>query len=248
MKLIILEDELVSKQKIESFVHRYDKRIDIALSTDSFDEMAKYLLGNSVDLILADIRVFDGNIFEKLSQHPIVCPFIFITAYDNYAFEALENYGIGYLLKPYTFKQFSEVMERFHRLNKKIAPDFSQLIQSLKAKDYRERIIIKSRNKAKILKVEDIQYFEIEDGVIFVFDNKQERQMISEIITLSALEQSLNPEVFFRINKSQIINLNAIKNFETYGKDRILIKIELFKAKLITSVNKTPLFRKWINQ
>jgi DNA-binding LytR/AlgR family response regulator len=139
-------------------------------------------------------------------------------------------------------------MERFHRLNKKIAPDFSQLIQSLKAKDYRERIIIKSRNKAKILKVEDIQYFEIEDGVIFVFDNKQERQMISEIITLSALEQSLNPEVFFRINKSQIINLNAIKNFETYGKDRILIKIELFKAKLITSVNKTPLFRKWINQ
>lgn len=248
MQVIILEDELISRQKIEHFVHRYDNQICIALSTDTFDEMTKYLLGNTVDLILADIRVFDGNVFEKLSQHPIVCPFIFITAYDNYAFEALENYGIGYLLKPYTFEQFSEAMNRFHQLNKKIMPDFSQLIHSLKLKNYRERIIVKSRKQAKILKVEDAQYFEIEDGVIFVFNNNDEKYMISETTTLNNLEQSLNPEKFFRINKSQIINLNAIKSFETYGKDRILIKTEVYRTKLITSVNKTPSFRKWINQ
>lgn len=248
MKVIILEDEFISRQKIEEYVLRYNNETEIVLSTDTFDDLPKYLVNQNVDLILADIEVVDGNIFAKLSKQPIICPFIFITAYDNYTFEALENYGFGYLLKPYTYQQFSNVMDRFHSLNRKITPDLFHIIDSLKPQAYRERIIVKSSTGAKILKVATIKYAEIEQGIIFLLSDDNKKYMMRETTTLTSLENSLDPQIFFRINKSQIINLNAITNFESYGRDRIIIKLARINKPFITSINRTSSFKKWVNR
>lgn len=247
MRIIILEDELISREKIENFLLRYNDNYDIVLSTDRFDTVLNFLINNQADLILSDIQVIDGNVFDNLKKHPITCPFIFITAFDNYTFKALENYGMGYLLKPYTYKNFAKVMDRFKKLNQKLLPDISAFTDAVKKENYLERVIVQSNNKAKILKVEHIAYIEIDDGVLFVYTYDNDRYMLRKTMTLIDLENSLDSTMFFRINKSQVINLSAIKHFESYGKNRIAIKLNNSKEFFITSISRTPDFRKWVD-
>lgn len=247
MRVIILEDELISREKIEEFLYRYDDSYNIVLSTDRFDRVLNFLINNQADLILSDIQVTDGNVFDNLKKHPITCPFIFITAFDNYAFKALENYGMGYLLKPYTYKEFVKIMDRFKKLNKKLLPDISALTNAIKKENHLERVIVHSNNKAKILKVEHIAYIKIDDGVLFIYTHDNDKYMLRKTMTLLDLENSLDSTMFFRINKSQIISLSAIKHFESYGKNRIAIKLNNSKESFVTSISRTPDFRKWID-
>ena len=73
--------------------------------------------------------------------------------------------------------------------------------------------------------------------------------VIKETLTLSNIESTLNPRTFFRINKSQIVNIDFVSMYEQYGKNKVVIKlIGNENRTLITSVNRTPLFKDWVKK
>ncbi len=253
MKIIIIEDEIESRRKVEDYVKQYDPNIEIILSTGSFREAINTLVNHSIDLVLSDIEILDGNVFDLLSEIPVICPFIFITAYDHYTFNALENHGFGYLLKPYSYEEFSKVMESYFTLKTKISSSNERRIEALQMieqPDYRKRIVVQSgKEKVIILKVHSIKLIEIEKGVLFALTELGEKYMIKETLTLSNIEATLNPRVFFRINKSQLVNIDFISMYEQYGKNKVAIKlIGSEKNTLITSVNRTPIFKEWVRK
>ena len=68
-----------------------------------------------------------------------------------------------------------------------------------------------------------------------------------ETLTISNIDSTLNPRTFFRVNKSQIVNIDFVSMYEQYGKNKVAIKqIENENRTLITSVNRTPLFEYWV--
>ncbi|QKX06162.1 response regulator transcription factor [Aquimarina sp. TRL1] len=253
MKILIIEDEIQSRKKVEDYIKRYDPSINIVLSTGSFKEAIHTLINHSIDLVLSDIEILDGNVFDLLTKTPVVCPFIFISAYDHYSFNALENHGFGYLLKPYTYEQFSKVMANYFTLKTKISGTNERNIEALQIfrdPDYRKRIVVQSgKGKVSILKVNLVKLIEIEGGVLFAHTESDKKFIIKETLTLSHIEATLSPKMFFRINKSQLINIEFISMYEQYGKNKVAIKLTGNKnSTLITSVNRTPLFKDWVRK
>ncbi|MEM6321699.1 MAG: LytTR family DNA-binding domain-containing protein, partial [Bacteroidota bacterium] len=78
----------------------------------------------------------------------------------------------------------------------------------------------------------------------FAIDTKNKRHVVN--YRMSDLEDILNPDTFFRINRSEIVNINFIQKMEAYFGNRLVVSIKNDGASLKTSGPKTAAFRKWV--
>jgi two-component system response regulator LytT len=89
-----------------------------------------------------------------------------------------------------------------------------------------------------------VAYIQIQDEIPFAYDEQGTRYPLNE--TLSQLEKTLDPLVFFRVNRSEIVNLNFIERLEPYFNDRMAISLKRLNVTLISSIGRTPELRRWI--
>lgn len=129
--------------------------------------------------------------------------------------------------------------------NKKLKADNLEL--SLALNKYLTRIPSLSNKKTVLIPVSDILYFQIEEGIIFAYTNPNKKLALT-ITTLNELEASLNPIGFFRINRSEIVNIDKVSSFEPYFKDRLAIKLSNNETTLYTSNTKSAPFREWLTK
>lgn len=253
MKIFILEDEIPAYQKLLSFVQFEVPNYQLLGWARSVEE-AKLILKSSPmpDLILSDIELLDGNSFEVFENIEINCPVIFCTAFDKYVLKAFQTNGIAYLLKPYTLENFQEAFNKYSTLftNRKSQPIDNQVFLELQniltqnKKSYKQRFTIKKKGGIKLIKTKDIAYFEANGDFCQGIDINGQKHIIN--FTLSDIERKIDPASFFRINRSQLINISFIEKIEPYFKNRLSIKMTVVKDALLTSSAKTREFRKWI--
>jgi hypothetical protein len=127
--------------------------------------------------------------------------------------------------------------------NKKLKAD--NLEMSLALNKYVSRIPSLLNKKTELIPISQILFFKIEEGIIFAHTINDQKKPLT-IATLNQLESKLNPVTFFRINRSEIVNIEKIESFEPYFKDRLALKIVGNKATLYTSNTKSPSFREWL--
>jgi two-component system response regulator LytT len=250
MKVVIIEDEPPARDKLAALIKRYDPKIQIIATLERIAESAVWFKENPVpDLAFADIELLDGNIFEILKTAEINCPIIFTTAYDQFLLQAFEQNGIAYLLKPFDFQKFAAAMKKFDLLKSNFAAiqiNFWQEIQDvLKQPKYKERFVIKQKGGMQLIETRNIAFIQIQDEILFAFDANGNKFPINE--TLSNLEKLLNPQQFFRLNRSEIVNLNFIENLKPDFRDRLVVFLRTPKIKLVSSVNRAPDLRKWLD-
>lgn len=254
MKILILEDEIPAYQKLLSFVQFEIPNHQLLGWARSVAE-AKMLLkdGQKPDLILSDIELLDGNSFQIFEQIKVDCPIIFCTAFDQYVLKAFQTNGIAYLLKPYTLENFQAAFHKYTTLFAKDKPTQSidnQVFQELKnilhsnRQSYKQRFTIKKKGGIKLIETSKIACFEANGDFCQAIDDKGQKHIVN--FTLSAIENKIDPKHFFRINRSQIINIAFIEKIDPYFKNRLSIKLVKMADPLLTSGNKTPEFRKWI--
>jgi len=103
MKVVIVEDEKLAAERLQTLLLEYDPTITIAARLESIEQTVKYLKEHThPDLLLLDIHLSDGQSFEIFNQINYNKPVIFTTAYDQYALEAFKMFSIDYILKPVT--------------------------------------------------------------------------------------------------------------------------------------------------
>jgi DNA-binding LytR/AlgR family response regulator len=162
--------------------------------------------------------------------------------------QAFERNGIAYLLKPFTFENFAAAMLKLEKLKQNFAAahmNFWQEIQkNFTQPKYKERFVVKIRGGIQFIETREIAYLQIRDGILFAFDARGNKFPLGE--NLNNLEQTLNPQMFFRINRSEMVNLKFVERLEPYFNDRLTICLRNSKIKLIASTNRTPNLRKWI--
>lgn len=129
------------------------------------------------------------------------------------------------------------------RKNKALKTENLEL--NLALNKYLKRIPSVLNKKTSLISVDEIFYFKIEDGVLFAFLSEGKKKPLI-IATLNALAPKLNPTTFFRINRSEIVNIDKIAFFEPYFKDRLAIRLSDNKTILYTSNNKSASFKKWL--
>lgn len=249
MKVILIEDELPAIEKLTHFLKKYDSDSDILGVASSIAEAVPLLgkYGEEADLLLVDVQLEDGLSFQALDQVSFFKPVIFITAHSQYALEAFQANGIDYLIKPIRYTAFEAALDKFQHLSGKTLNQNqnNKLWQYFKKPTYKERFMVKIGEHIHSIPTASIQLFNtegrntyliLEDGKRFITDYKME-----------SLEEMLDPTLFFRVNRSFMVHLSAIKDVLVYSNSRLKINPKIsFKEEIIVSRDRVNKFKEWL--
>ncbi len=216
IRTIIIEDEQPAVQRLVALLKSHSE-IEILDSIGSGKEAAELIDTLRPELIFLDVHLSDISgidVLRLINHQPQV---IFTTAYDQYAIQAFELGAADYLLKPFSGERLQEAIQRVAarlQSEKDNQKQLERLLQQWRVpQPYLRRIPCRVGNKIYILNEEDIVYFATENKLVFahLIDRKY---LIN--YTLEELQSRLDPENFFRIHRSTIVNLNYVKSIEPW--------------------------------
>lgn len=247
--VLILEDEEPAVKRLKKLLSETVEETEVVAVLDSISSAKQWLQENKQpDLMLVDIHLADGISFELFKQVEVTCPIIFTTAYDEYALQAFKLNSVDYLLKPVKKDELQQALNKYTKLNPKQALNIDQLLQAVSQSPgdrYRQRFIIRYGEHIKTVETKDAAYFYTEARANFLITNDGKRYVID--FNLDQLEQMLNPDVFFRINRQFIISIGSIDEMTTWTKGRVMIKLKpASKIETIVSTERSPEFKKWL--
>ena len=252
MRVLIVEDEDLAARQLKQFVEAYDSGIVIDGIIQSGRELLERLHQHSaIDLIFCDIELRDGNVLPWLEKARPGAAIIFTTAYDQYWSTALKNNGIEYILKPITREKVFGALDKVAALKKlfgarqeDILVNLSKLIDA-KNTSYKKRFPARLNHEVFIIEAEDVLFFRIIEGVVFAYVRNQKKYPLT-IERLTDLETKLDPDQFFRINRSEIINAQFIDSIQILPNNEYVIKLHNTGEKLSISQSRVSSLKNWL--
>ena len=249
MNILIIEDEYLLADELEEILLNIDPSHKVLAKLQSIEEAVEWINSNECDLIFMDIQLSDGlsfSIFDKVQVHN---PVIFTTAFDQYAIEAFNVNGISYILKPIDEAEVVKALEKYELLkqsylnnSQNFSADYSK-----NESNYKEQLVLTLGPIKKIVDMKSIVYFQADDRYVFACI-KTGKRMFSNY-TLRDLETILDPHLFFRINRTFIINKGFVKEWISYTKGRIKIVLDIEDStEFIVSRGRISEFKLWIEK
>ncbi|KUO62856.1 two-component system response regulator [bacterium BRH_c32] len=202
MKALIVEDSRLAREELSSLLKSFPE-ISIVGEASNVKDALVILNNKNIDLLFLDINLPGKNGFELLEMLDSVPLVIFTTAYDQYAIKSFDYNALDYLLKPIKLSELERAILKAKRIFDK---------ESIPIEKRLSRVFIKDGQKCWLININEIIMFESEGNYTKVFfeDNKP---LIYK--SLNMIEERIDPAQFFRANRSQIINLNAIKSIKS---------------------------------
>jgi DNA-binding LytR/AlgR family response regulator len=253
MRVLIIEDEPLAAQRLETILKELVPEAIIVAKIDAVKKAVKWLKENpSPDLVLMDIQLADGVSFQIFDQHPITAPIIFTTAYDAYALQAFKVNSIDYILKPVDKQELSHALDKLARISKsetdtrQLMENIGQAVQMI-LKKYKTRFVIKVGEHLKTIEVDSIRYFFSQDKATFCV-TEQNRNMIVDY-TLEQLEEMVDPNDFFRINRKYLVRAGSIQDIIHYTNSRLkLILKGSQETDIIVARERVQEFKEWLDR
>jgi two-component system response regulator LytT len=250
MKVIIIEDEKPSARRLQRMLNKLDLEAEVMLH--SVEESISWFEKNEhPDLIFLDIQLSDGLSFEIFEHIEIESAIIFTTAYDEYALQAFKLNSIDYLLKPIDEVELAKAVKKYQeRLpnQQSVTLDFDDIKKLLVNPidcEYKKRFSLKVGQHLKLVQIEDVECFFSENKGTYIHTNEGRNYLIDT--TLELLEQELDPQTFFRINRKFFVNINAIKDMVSYTNSRLQIKLNSYKDdEVIVARERVKDFKAWL--
>jgi len=207
-KVIIVDDEAPARSLIREYLNDYPELVVLEECNNGVD--AVNAINNfKPSIVFLDIQMPGLNGFEVLKHLEELPHIIFSTAYDQYALQAFEVHALDYLLKPYTKERFAQAIKRTKNVSTDYLSQLQNLAESLNTSTtYPENILVSSKNKLVAVQVEEIIRIEAEGDyskLVTASGNFLSNYGISQ------MEQKLNPQLFIRVHRSAIININCVK-------------------------------------
>jgi two-component system LytT family response regulator len=230
IRTLIVDDEPLGRRRIHKLLAA-EAAFEIVGESRDGREAVKAIATLAPDLVFLDVQMPELNGFEVLgeidpTQLPII---IFVTAHDDFAVKAFEAQALDYLLKPFDDERFAQALERAKtRLEGSNAAWFKQRLASLvnslpPQRQYLSRIAVKANARIVFLNVGAIDWIEAVGNYV-KFHCGSETYLLRG--RLSKLEKKLNPDQFFRIHRSTLVNLDRVKEFQPLfkGEGIVLLK------------------------
>lgn len=222
MNCIIVDDEPLAVELIESFVQKVPQLNLVGMFNNAIDAMQS-INSNSVDLVFLDIQMpnITGIEFAKSLKHPPLI--IFTTAYSNYAVEGFNLDAVDYLVKPIPFDRFLKAVNKASELYnlKKQKP----AIENPKPEQHglsEKYIMVKADYSLLRVDLDKILYIEGLKDYLKIFI--EGRKAILTISSFKNIESKLPSEYFIRVHRSYIVSLPKIESIQRH---RIKINKEL---------------------
>lgn len=254
MNVLILEDEILSAQRAKTLLYEHDPTISVMETIDSVEDAADWLSRNpEPDLMLVDIHLSDGLSFDLFKKIQVKSPVIFITAYDQYAIQAFKINSIDYLLKPLDKAELGFALGKFKALTqerkKMLTSDIQKIMHDFQAfnKKYKSRFLVKFGDNIQFKNTDEIAYFFADDKLTYLVSIEGRRFIID--YKLEQLEDLLDPQFFFRLNRKFVIRVDAVQKIKNLINSRLQVFLKPnFEQEIYVSKDKMIEFKSWLDQ
>jgi DNA-binding LytR/AlgR family response regulator len=253
MDILIIEDEVHAAQRIETLIRELEPTARILAKLDSVKKAVSFFNSNSLpDLVLMDIQLADGISFEIFEKATVSSPVIFTTAYDEYALKAFKVNSVDYILKPVDKDELSNALQKFREIRRNVSSEKLMLDNihqavAMLAKKYKTRFVIKVGEHLKTIETSTILYFYSQEKTTFCCTTDNRKLILD--YTLEELEEMLDPNLFYRINRKYLVGAASISDIIHYTNSRLRLLLKnSVDNDVIVAREKVQDFKAWLDR
>jgi len=224
---IVVDDERLACEEITYLLKEFPG-IEIVGTGRNGLEALRLIEKLEPDLAILDVQMpgLDGlGVIRKAKEKGLRLPhFVLATAFDQYAVQAFRLEALDYLLKPVEKDRLAETIDRVRRaLDEQQKPEPSEPLPA-RALDRRTKLLVRSANRNFIVDAQDVVYATIDNGLITIATASVEGQ--SNYRTIEELHSNLDPEIFWRVHRSYLVNINRIKEVIPWFKSSYQLRMD----------------------
>lgn len=232
---VIIDDEPLALGELSHLLKDFPE-IEIAGTASNGLKAVEVIENLEPDLVFLDVQMpgLDGmGVIRQLREKSIPLPyFVLATAFDQYAVEAFQLDAMDYLLKPVEKSRLAETIGRARKIIEETQRASAETVAPpIRTSPVRSKILVRHATHNLIVDSADIIYVTIEDGIITIVTNEVEG--LSNYRTLEEMQSDLDPELFWRVHRSYLVNVNRIREVVPWFKSSFQIKMDDKKQTLI---------------
>jgi DNA-binding LytR/AlgR family response regulator len=237
LKCIIIDDEPIARKVLQEFIEEIDYLELIGQAENPLKAMS-LLNENDIDIIFLDINMPKINGVDFLKNSKLNAKIIMTTAYAEYAVEAYGLDVLDYLVKPISFERFLKACNKAKEAGK-LSPTAAD--STAKVSDH---FFIKCNNQIEKVFYDDLVYAEAMLNYVMLYTTSKKMMVY---VTIKSLEEQLPAEIFIKVHKSFIVNMNKVKSIEgnilDIGNEKITISQSL-REKVIDEIIRDKMIKR----
>ncbi|WP_340065132.1 LytTR family DNA-binding domain-containing protein [Ascidiimonas aurantiaca] len=211
LKTLLVEDEAVSRDILKKYLKKYCPEVEVAGEASNVEDALVLIRNTKPDLLFLDVEMPFGNAFdllEKVGDRSF--DIVFVTAYDHYAKEALNQHASYYLTKPVSIDELIKAVDYVLNTRKK-EEQVSKKISISTSHHINGKITVPQLDGFRVIEVADIYYCKADDNYTEIHFEKG-KTLISK--TLKYIQETLEEYPFARIHKSYLVNVQHIASYK----------------------------------
>ncbi len=244
IRSLIVDDEQFSRETLRKLLTAYCEDVDVVGMAYNVESAIRACQNHRPELVFLDINMpvasgFDFlDSFENISFHVI-----FTTAYNQFAIKAFRYAALDYLLKPINITELQQSVERYKELKTKIDVQTTyQAYQYFQQNRKFDKIALPAKEGYIFITTDSIMRIEADSNYSLVYFNDRKPVLVSK--TLQEFEEILDKNMFVRLHRSHLVNLQYIHSFNTKEKyillsDGTLVPVSARKKSLLLKICQT---------
>ena len=232
ISVLLADDEQLAREEL-AFLLKDFPDFEVLTTASNGIEAAALVERHEPDVVFLDVDMpgLDGlGVIRRLQERGVPLPFfVLATAHEHYALEAFRLEAVDYLLKPIDRDRLIETLERIRRVvyERQRAADQAATVIA-EPSERRSKLVVKAGNRHLIVDVADLIYATIDEGLITVVTSHCEGESFYR--TIEELQSNLDPDVFWRVHRSYLVNVNRIREVIPWFKSSFQIRMDDKKA------------------
>ena len=222
---VLVDDEELAREELSYLLKEFPDIEVLATARNGLEAIK--IIDLEPDVVFLDVQMpgLDGlGVIQKLREKNVPLPhFILATAYDQYALEAFRLDALDYILKPIEKDRLDVTVERARKAVAERAKNAPPEPVSQRSAA-RTKLLVKNSNRNFIVDAQEVIYATIDDGLITVVATGVEGE--SNYRTIEELQSNLDPEVFWRVHRSFLVNINRIKEVVPWFKSSFQLRMD----------------------
>lgn len=213
MKLnaILVEDEKISRDILSNYLAKYCLNINLIGQAENIQQGLELIQSNQLDVVFLDVEMPYGNAFDLLDKvENKTFETIFVTAYNNYAIDALNAHASYYLMKPIEIEELIKAVDYVSAIKTKENALQEQILVP-KINTVQGKITIPLQDGFEVIETKDIMFCKADDNYTEIYLNTNKKKLVSK--TLKYFDIALTNSGFARIHKSYLVNVNEITKY-----------------------------------
>ena len=223
-KVLIIDDEKPTREFIRKMLESFDLKLDIYTDGENVQSGIEAIERIQPDIVLLDIQMPDGNGFDVLkSMSTKSFEIIFITAFQEFAVQAIKFSALDYILKPIDAEELrNAVLNALQMLSHKKDETQINALQNNIQPHLKRKLVLKTQESIFVVEIDDIVHCEADKNYTFFYLNDGKKILVSK--TLKDYDTLLSGLQFFRVHQSYLINLNCVERYDKHDGGSVILK------------------------